>query len=422
MPAEDRKDHLHQNEQTRNTNGDEIDIFQLVSIIWKRKKIVLAVTILGTLLSLVISLVAKPVFRSSAKIIPLEEGGRGVIPLAQFSGLLGLGDLGGMFKSKAGIIKAVLLSRELTKRVIENSGIKKYLYIEYWDEDTNSFRKDISEHKIPSLDFVAERFLKDNLAVNDDKKTGTIEIAVIFPYSPTLPYIIVNQYLRELEIMLNEKAYTLAKKNRIFLEERLELARKSLEKAEEDFRKFQEQYNVIEIGKQMEEGVKLYAQFVGLISQKEVELEVLKKITSPENPQVISLEYEIKELRKKLKELDEGQRTQKVSGYVVHRDKRLIIPLENIPDVGLEYLRRRRELEVQTEVYKVLLTSLEKAKIDEAKEDVAFQVIDYPYVPDKRYKPKRKLMVVVGFASSFMLGLFLVFLLEAIESRRLNKI
>jgi uncharacterized protein involved in exopolysaccharide biosynthesis len=172
----------------------------------------------------------------------------------------------------------------------------------------------------------------------------------------------------------------------------------------------------------MEEGLKIYAELVAKLSEKEMQLEVMRRITSPDNPDVVTLNYEINELKKKIRELEEGQRAIQVKGYILDRSKKLIIPLENVPELAMEYIRRRRELEIQNEIYKVLLKSLEQARIEEEKETLSFEVIDYAYTPRFKYKPKRKLIVMVSFVSSLFVGVFLALLLDSIRKRRDRKV
>ncbi len=407
--------------EERNIYDEEIDLFDVWNRIWSRRKLILAITLSITVVSGIISFLITPVYKASAKIVPLASQKQSFIPIpSDMLGLMGL--LGTEFGDGRGaIIKAVLRSRELAKRVIENTGIKKYLYGKLWDEKSGSLKKDVPPHKIPSDDELAEKFLKENLVVQEDKKTGVIEISILFPKEPTLPAIITNNYIKELNNILNEKAYTAAKKNRIFLEERVKQTELKLSQAEQDFKDFQQKYNVVAIDKQMEEGLKIYAELVAKLSEKEMQLEVMRKITSPGNPEVVTLNYEINELRKKIKELEEGQRVMQVRGYVLDRSKKLIIPLENVPELAMEYIRRRRELEIQSEIYKVLLKSLEQARIEEEKETLSFEVIDYAYTPRFKYKPKRKLIVAISFLSSLFVGVFLSLLLDSIKERRGNK-
>jgi uncharacterized protein involved in exopolysaccharide biosynthesis len=408
--------------EEKNIYDEEIDLFELWDRIWRRRKLILAITLSVTVVSGIISFFITPVYKASAKIVPLASQKQSFIPIpSDMVGLMGL--FGTEFGAGGGAtIKAVLQSRELAKRVIENTGIKKYLYGKLWDEKSGSLKKDIPPHKIPSDDELAEKFLKENLVVNEDKKTGIIEISVLFPKEPTLPAVIANNYIKELNNILNEKAYTAAKRNRIFLEERVKQTELKLSQAEQDFKDFQQKYNIVAIDKQMEEGLKIYAELVAKLSEKEMQLEVMRRITSPDNPDVVTLNYEINELRKKIRELEEGQRAMQVKGYILDRSKKLIIPLENVPELAMEYIRRRRELEIQNEIYKVLLKSLEQARIEEEKETLSFEVIDYAYTPRFKYKPKRKLIVMVSFVSSLFVGVFLALLLDSIRERRDRKV
>jgi uncharacterized protein involved in exopolysaccharide biosynthesis len=407
--------------EEKNIYEEEIDLFELFSRIWKRRKLILAITLSITAISGIISFFITPVYKATAKIIPLASQKQSFIPIpSDMLGLMGL--LGTEFGgSRAATIKAILQSRELAKRVIENTGIKKYLYGKLWDEKSGSIRKDIPPHKIPSDDELAEKFLKENLAVTEDKKTGVIEISIFFPKEPTLSAAIANEYIEELSKIVNERAYTVAKKNRIFLEERVKQTELKLSQVEQYFKDFQQKYNVVAIDKQMEEGLKIYAELVAKLSEKEMQLEVMRKITSPDNPEVVTLNYEISELRKKIRELEEGQKVMQVKGYILDRSKKLIIPLENVPELAMEYIRRRRELEIQNEIYKVLLRALEQARIEEEKETLSFEVVDYAYTPRFKYKPKRKLIVMVSFVSSLFASIFLALFLDSIQNRREQK-
>ena len=407
--------------EEKNIYEEEIDLFELFSRIWKRRKLILAITLSITAISGIISFFITPVYKATAKIIPLASQKQSFIPIpSDMLGLMGL--LGTEFGgSRSATIKAILQSRELAKRVIENTGVKKYLYGKLWDEKSGSLRKDIPPHKIPSDDELAEKFLKENLVVTEDKKTGVIDISILFPKEPTLSAIIANEYIKELSKILNEKAYTVAKKNRIFLEERVKQTELKLSQVEQDFKDFQQRYNVVAIDKQMEEGLKIYAELVAKLAEKEMQLEVMRKITSPDNPEVVTLNYEINELRKKIRELEEGQKVMQVKGYILDRSKKLIIPLENVPELAMEYIRRRREVEIQNEIYKVLLRALEQARIEEEKETLSFEVVDYAYTPRFKYKPKRKLIVMVSFVSSLFASIFLALFLDSIQNRREQK-
>ncbi len=67
---------------------------------------------------------------------------------------------------------------------------------------------------------------------------------------------------------------------------------------------------------------------------------------------------------------------------------------------------------VQEKLFELLTQQYEMAKIEEAKEDITFQVIDRAVPPEKRIKPKRKLVVMLAGVVSLFAGVFAVFFME----------
>ena len=67
---------------------------------------------------------------------------------------------------------------------------------------------------------------------------------------------------------------------------------------------------------------------------------------------------------------------------------------------------------IKTKLYALIAQQLETAMMAEVKENFAFKVLDAPMIPDKRSKPKRKLMVLIAFVVSLFIGIFAAFLRE----------
>ncbi len=88
-----------------------------------------------------------------------------------------------------------------------------------------------------------------------------------------------------------------------------------------------------------------------------------------------------------------------------------------LPDSMLQYGRLLREQKVAEQVYMLLATQLEQAKISEAKEDnVVIQVIDPPVVPHRKHSPSTvRNMAIAGFLALF-LGVFWAFFREYISN------
>jgi uncharacterized protein involved in exopolysaccharide biosynthesis len=82
-----------------------------------------------------------------------------------------------------------------------------------------------------------------------------------------------------------------------------------------------------------------------------------------------------------------------------------MIPKGLVPKVGLEYIRRLRDVKYYETIFDILARQFEMAKLDEAKEGAVIQVVDPAVVPDRRSFPKRALIVIGGAIAGFILGL-----------------
>ena len=67
-----------------------------------------------------------------------------------------------------------------------------------------------------------------------------------------------------------------------------------------------------------------------------------------------------------------------------------------MPEQALQYLRLRREVEIQNTVFTMLNSEYEKARIEEARDTPVVQVLDPAEKPNLRYRPQRKVFAIVG--------------------------
>ena len=77
-----------------------------------------------------------------------------------------------------------------------------------------------------------------------------------------------------------------------------------------------------------------------------------------------------------------------------------------------------RETEATLAVYAEMRKQYELAKIEEAKQVVAFKVLDHPLVPEIRSSPKRTLICLVTMIGSAFLAVFFVLLIEFLRNQR----
>jgi capsule polysaccharide export protein KpsE/RkpR len=96
------------------------------------------------------------------------------------------------------------------------------------------------------------------------------------------------------------------------------------------------------------------------------------------------------------------------------------VPSGNVPEAGLQYVRKLREVKYAEAMFELLAKQYEAARLDEAKTAAVIQVLDPAIEPDRKSSPERTWMVVIAT----LLGLFgsvgYVLSSEALGRMRLN--
>ncbi|GAB6077177.1 GumC family protein [Desulfurobacterium crinifex] len=371
---------------------DEIDLYELWLTLKKRKKLVFGITGLFTAIALILCFILPPVYKTETSLMPLggkERGGLSSL-LASLPVSLPVGGQSGL------TVEAVLKSRTLKERIIKDLNLLPKLFPDKWDKENKKWILEGENDKPPTI-LDGANVLDTLISVSTDKKTGVITLSVEFKEDPELAYKIAEAALKEANNMLNEKAFTLAKKYRIYVGEQLAIARKKLleiEKIYEEFIKGKIKKVPLIFGKDALEYGKLKGELIA--KQKKFEILSQSKEISPE--EMGKLKEEIKNLKKKLQGL-QGRLS-----YI------------SLPEYQLNLQKLRAQMSIAQGLFETLVKEYEMAKAQEMKEQISFQVIDPPYTPDRPYKPKKKLIVAVALVSGLFLGIFAAFFREWLDN------
>jgi uncharacterized protein involved in exopolysaccharide biosynthesis len=220
---------------------------------------------------------------------------------------------------------------------------------------------------------------------------------------------LANAYLHELDKLNERIAVTEAGQRRIFFEKQLSKAKDALATAELALKKTQETTGLIKLDEQGKVLIESVAQLRAQIAAKEVQIGAMRTFATNLNPELIRNEQELIGLREQLRRMEK---------HNPHADGDVFIPTGRVPEAGLEYVRRLRELKYQEALFELLVKQLEIAKLDEAKNASIIQIIDRATVPDKKSKPNRAVITITTGVISFVLCILLALLIEA--KRRLS--
>jgi len=362
---------------------DEIDLYELYLRIKKRKKFILSFFLITTLLSIIISLILPKQYKSEATIMPISSSSLG--ELSQ------LASLAGISTSKADPSMKILA-------VLNSALIREMVVIEL-----NLVEKlEIKPRKNENPIYSGVRHLEKIVNIKQDKKLGTITIDCVVK-DPLLAKEIVEKYLEKLKIILSEKALTLAKANRVFLEEELNKVKKEIDIQKSLLAKFQKRERILEPTEQIKGSLSLYAELVAKKMTTEVEIRQLESILSPDNPTIKSKRELLENIKRELKKLETV-------------NDGAMMGFSEAPSAIKGYSDILMKLKTSEELYKNIYMLYEKARLEELKDDLFVEVIDYPKIPDIKFKPKRSLIVVTSALSSIFIAIFIVFFREYLEN------
>jgi uncharacterized protein involved in exopolysaccharide biosynthesis len=248
--------------------------------------------------------------------------------------------------------------------------------------------------------------LSDMSAFAVDSRSQIISISVEDP-NPQMASKIANGYVEELDVINRTVNITEGQRKRIFLEKRLLTVKEDLIKAETELQAFQEKYKLVSLEEQARVAIEGAAEIKAEIIAAQTELEVLKDFGTERQNEAVMLKARIAELQKQLARIESGGETNDESDFY--------IPFNELPDLGVRLARLTREFKIQENVFELLTSQYELAKIEEAKDVNTIQVLDEAVPPDKRAKPRRKLIVILTTFVAFFFSIFLAFFLEFVE-------
>src|SRR5260370_10098197 len=121
------------------------------------------------------------------------------------------------------------------------------------------------------------------------------------PRSTLFPYTtLFRSYVEELNRLVAELSTSSARRERIFLEERLRTVNQDLEAAEKDFSQFSSKNTAIDIKEQGKAMVEAAATLQGQYIAAQSELQGLKQIYTDNNVRVRAVQARINELKRQL--------------------------------------------------------------------------------------------------------------------------
>src|SRR6202050_369635 len=373
------------------------EVWDWLWLLWDRRRFLARSVVWGMVISSLIALVLPKSYESTIRLMPPDnDSGSG---LAMFAAVAGKGG-GGMLNSLAGDLLGmrnsgvlfidILRGRTVEDRIVSQFDLRKEYSSKYWVD--------------------ARKRLARNTEIAEDRKSGVITITVT-DRDPHRAAQIAQAYVDELDHVVADVSTSSARRERIFIEDRLKTVKQNLDESSEDFSQFARQKWRLDIMVKGKAMVEAAARLQGELIAGQSELEGLEQIYTANNVRVRSLRARVGELQQQLDKLSGTGAHRATAPAVMNSDPpntgNEFPSIRELPLLGVRWADLYRQTKIQETVFELLTQQYELTKIQEAKEIPVVKVLDAAEVPERRSFPRRTLIVLLS-------GLF-VFLSAAVR-------
>lgn len=381
-----RPDNSNPEPRTSNLAPASPGFIDYLAVLIKHRRLIVGSTLAATILSIIVVLLLPSIYTARTMILPAEDE-KGIMGtmMGQLGGFAGVAGVGlGLGQTKADLYVTMLRSETVMDPLID-----RFKLMEVYKA---KLRVDVYT------------VLTRNVIVTAGKKDGVITIAVN-DKNPQRAAEIANAYVEEMGRQATRLSMTSSGKNRIYLEERLAVARADLAKAEDALKAFQAKNKAVSVTDQAKATIEGVAQLRAQLAAQEVQLATLQRQFADSSQKVKTARATIDNLRTQIGKL-EGMGGGSSS----------IPSVGSMPQLGQEYMRLMRDFKVQEALVELLTKQYEVTKLSEAKDVSPFQVLQVARVPERKSKPLRSKIVMFTFFTALASTCVLALLLEAFRN------
>jgi capsule polysaccharide export protein KpsE/RkpR len=351
-----------------------------LQLLFAQRKVIYKVAFRCCLITLVILLLLPPEYESTVSIMPPDSSDMGSLMAAFMTkGSPEIAALaGGLFgfQTTGALVIDLLASRTVQYRLVERFNLQRLYQTRYKEG--------------------ARKTLNRRTDIKEDHKSGVIRLTVM-DHSPRRAHDLAQAYIEELNRIQTEVSTSSARRERLFIEQRLRSVKAELEDAEKQFSAYSSKHATLDIKDQAKAMVESAAVLQGQMIAAQSELQGLEQIYTPANIRVRSARARVEELRKQLQKLDGAP-----AATQAESDAGELYPsIRQLPLLGVEWADLYRRVKVEETVFDLLTQRFELARLQEAKEVATINLIDYANLPERKSGPHRVLiMLAMAFLSS----------------------
>jgi len=360
----------------------KLTFLRFFQILASRKKMITLVTSGAAMLTVIVTLLLPKTYLATTKIYPPQQQG-GSMAAALMQGVAaGIGgDLLGD-KSPSKLYSELLKVDSLRDQIIDRFKLMA------------RYKKNVRQDIYP--------ILKHDVSVQVGKE-GIITINVV-DKDPKMAADMANAFVEELQRLTVSLNITGAGSNRAFLEERLAKVKAELDLSENQLKKYQTDYQALSAPQQAEATMKTLAELTAQLNAREIELSILRRTLSDSTQEVKNMKQSIAVLKSQITRFEKGSGSGMVPAFGA------------IPEREKIFLNLMRTFKTNEATHELLSKQLELAKLSEANDVSALQIIQKAVPPERKYRPERAKIVLAYTFTAFVMAVVLALVQEYLNN------
>ena len=376
----------------KSNSNNEFTAGSVIKLCILNKKFLVLFIGTALILTLIISFIIPHEYEAQISILPPDESdkGSGMSSILQnFSSAISIGQVGQ--NTKVYLMSEILKSRELAKYITEKCELEKYPQFKGLKKDKIyiSVRENIELQINRSGLIILTTSINTNYFPDSkDKENTAILIASI-----------ANAAAEGLDVINRKKNVSKAKTKKIFIEKVLADNKIKLDSIDNALKSFQEKNKVLAIDDQTKAIIENAVNIGSELSKAEIELSLAMQDFEPNTPKVKTFKNRVSELKNQYNKIQ--------TGGMVKSDK-FSIPLSQVPELAKQYTNLMRDQKILVQVIMYLETQKYQEAIQEESDVSTIEVLDKAYVNYDQVAPSRKLMLLIGFLLSTIIGIGII--------------
>ena len=359
----------------------EISRENFVGVLWHAKMKIVINFFIVSFLAALFSLLLPVWYKSSATVLPPMSGGSGLLGGMAGGNALAMLGLGSTTDELSHYI-TILKSRRVREAIVLKFDLMKVYDTELLEDALQGLESKIE------VEVTQEGALIISVLDRDSLRVKAMADAILY----------------ELGSTTIELGTAVARRNRRFVYTRIQAIEREMAETEMDFREFTARYGTYDLPAQIGVIVELLIQMEVKLAEVEVQFNVASRSLDEKHPQLELLRNQRDEMSAKLDDLMTG------------KGKGNLLPdLRELPDITVQFIRLKRDMEIRTAILAFLYPQYEQARLQEARDEPSLQVLDYPHVPQRKAKPNRSLIVLASGIFSLLVTSFWLLFKEQIS-------